>query len=463
MGKLEIDDNVSSVSTTQEMPASPQVYRVGTLVYSRTGLLALFGWLLWGDFVFTLMESVSSVFLPILKSYNATNSQMAFILGTMGAGINAVMNPIISYRSDRYRSRFGRRRPFILFSTPFLVLFLMAIPFTPEITALLQAVPALKRLSDHSPIPPLVFIFAVLLLGFQIFNMFICTIYYYLIPDVVPNEVIGRFTSLFRVCGTFAGMLFQFFLFGHATQNARFIFVALALVYGVFIMLMCWRVKEGEYPPAADSKQQSWFSGIKTYTRECFSSVTNLWMFLAYSVAGWGGSVSMFTYCFLHDELLLSDDFIGRLNAITSALVIILAYPFGALLDRWGSYRTLLLAMLIQMSGAVGMFYLAHGQWSIVVWQVIRSAAFSLYVLGISKWTVEVYPREKFGQFASAAAMFASVGGMLLTPLGGMWIDWTANYRFLLVWNAAFVGFGLFAIMVFHYRRKSSRAGSTQN
>ncbi len=29
-------------------------FRVGTLVYSRAGLITLFAWLLWGDFVYTL-------------------------------------------------------------------------------------------------------------------------------------------------------------------------------------------------------------------------------------------------------------------------------------------------------------------------------------------------------------------------------------------------------------------------
>ena len=40
-------------------------FRVGTLVYSRTGLVTLFAWLLCGDFVYTLMENVMPV-LPLL-------------------------------------------------------------------------------------------------------------------------------------------------------------------------------------------------------------------------------------------------------------------------------------------------------------------------------------------------------------------------------------------------------------
>ena len=33
-------------------------FTVGTLFYSKAGLAMLFGWLLWGDFCFTLFETI---------------------------------------------------------------------------------------------------------------------------------------------------------------------------------------------------------------------------------------------------------------------------------------------------------------------------------------------------------------------------------------------------------------------
>jgi len=83
-------------------------FRVGTLVYSRAGLVTLFAWLLWGDFVYTLMENVMPSLLPmVLRDNGASNQAIAFIVSSIYMVVNAVANPIISYKSDRFRSRWG--------------------------------------------------------------------------------------------------------------------------------------------------------------------------------------------------------------------------------------------------------------------------------------------------------------------------------------------------------------------
>lgn len=41
------------------------LFYVGTMVYSKAGLAWLFMWLLWGDFCFTLMETVLPSIVPL--------------------------------------------------------------------------------------------------------------------------------------------------------------------------------------------------------------------------------------------------------------------------------------------------------------------------------------------------------------------------------------------------------------
>jgi len=47
------------------------------------------------------------------------------MLTTIPYAMNMVMTPIVSFSSDRYRSRWGRRIPFLIWPTPFIVLFLL--------------------------------------------------------------------------------------------------------------------------------------------------------------------------------------------------------------------------------------------------------------------------------------------------------------------------------------------------
>jgi L-asparagine transporter-like permease len=90
-------------------------YTVGTLTYSKMGLVALFGWLLWGDFCFQMMEAVTPSIIPLkLNHLDAPNWVIGLIITTLPAGMNMAVNPWVSYTSDRHRGPRGRRIPFIL-------------------------------------------------------------------------------------------------------------------------------------------------------------------------------------------------------------------------------------------------------------------------------------------------------------------------------------------------------------
>jgi maltose/moltooligosaccharide transporter len=440
---------------------SPQkTFRVGTLIYTQAGLVSLFAWLLWGDFIYTFMEAVLPSLLPVLlKDHGASNREIA-VIGAIYMVANAIFTPIISYRSDRFRSRWGRRRPFIFFTTPFVVLFLCAIPFAPEILALLQRSSAVSVLVAYSPVAPLILVFGVLVAGFQIFNMFISSVYYYLIPDVVPEAYLGRFYALFRVFGTLAGVVFNYFAFGYAETHMREIFVGSSVVYGVFILLMCWRVKEGEYPPIVEERG-SWWGGIRTYARECFGHSYYWWVFIAYSSWTWAVASNVFAVFFFREELGLSLDAYGKMNAWSGGLFMILAYPFGVLMDRLGSHKVLIWSMASFVVTALCTYFFVHGATSAFVWMMIRNTGITLAAMALLKWTVDVYPRERYGQFGSAGALFSSIGGIILAPLAGWLMDWTKAYRLFLVWNAAFAFLGLLATVIVY--RQWQRLGGPSN
>ena len=103
---------------TGENPAvPPKTYHAGTLTYTKPALAVLFFWLLWGDFCYMLMEAVTPSIMPLrFKDLGASNKEIGLILGTIPGFIYTVLNPIISFKSDRFRSRWGRRIPFIFFS-----------------------------------------------------------------------------------------------------------------------------------------------------------------------------------------------------------------------------------------------------------------------------------------------------------------------------------------------------------
>jgi MFS family permease len=432
-------------------------FRVGTLVYSRAGLVSLFAWLLWGDFVFTMMENVMPSLLPILLQDNgAGNQAIAFIVSSIYMVVNAIANPIISYKSDRFRSRWGRRRPFILATTPFVVALLALISFAPEISRALGGSGWFAELLKYSPVTSIVLISGVLVAAFQIFNMFVSSVYYYLIADVVPETFIGRFYGLFRIFGMLAGLLFNYFIFGMAKTHMHEIFVGMALFYGFFITLMCLRVKEGEYPPPDLHEERShWWSGIRNYAKECFGHPFYLLIFLVYGLNIWAGASNVFAIFLGRDQLGLTLDQIGKMNAYVGLFSALIIYPLGILLDRWGSHKSMIAGLLGSAVLRMISFYLIHDYWSLLLWNILSSVPLCLTGLAIIKWMIDLYPRERYGQFGSAGAMASSIGAALIGPLCGLFFDYVKDYRYVFLWPAPFYLAGTWGAWLVYRKWKS--------
>lgn len=456
----DVESSVNSANSHSQSAGGAALFRVGTLVYTRSALVVLFGWLLWGDFVFTLMEAVMPALLPLLlKANGAGNQEIVFIASTIHMAMNALLNPIVSYQSDRLRTPWGRRRPFIALATPFIVVFLAATPFVPDLASFLQSHQLTAGPLASSPFSPMILLFGLLVGGFQLFNMFVASVYYYLIPDVVPHQFIGRFYALFRVFGALASFIFNYFIFGLAASHMKIIFVSISLLYGVFILLMCFRVKEGEYPPVVDEARGHWWSGIQNYFKECFGHRYYWWVFLAYSLPGWAAAGNIFAIFFFRDELGISEDLYGKTTAWCLLAFIVLAYPFGVLMDRWGCHKTLFLGLAALAVTSLLSFLLATDKPSGLFWLALRSLPVSLISLALAKWTIEVYPSDRYGQFGSAGALFSSIGGIILGQTCAYWITQMHHYRYFLLWSFLFTLIGLYA--VFNVYRQWKILGGT--
>ena len=216
----------------------------GKLTYSRFGLFSLFAWLLCGGVCFQLMEHVVASLLPLqLRSIGASNQHMALMMTTIPGIFGFLVGPAVSYRSDRCTHPWGRRKPYIVFTMPFLCIFLVCIGFTEDIAVFFQQSDLLKHYGI-TPFTATVTLVGFLVLGFQFFNEFVNSVWWYLFRDVVPEAYFGRFMGLGRVVGSIGGFIWSLYIFPHAETHAREIYIWITLLYFFGFGLMCWRVKE---------------------------------------------------------------------------------------------------------------------------------------------------------------------------------------------------------------------------
>lgn len=279
-------------------------YSVGTLSYTKAGLFMMFAWMLWGDFCFSMMEVVGGlgiISLYMMEKMSTSLTAIAIITSTIPNFLGVVVGPIVSFKSDRYRSKWGRRIPFVLLTAPFLCVFLIGLGFTDDINTSLTRSAWLASIGI-SPQTMVLIIVGVMVAGFCFFNEFVNSIWWYLFNDVVPSHFIGRFMAGVRITTAMCGFLFSAFLFQYQLMYMRWIFMGAALLYFIGFSVTCLKVKEGEYPPVTDvGKYTSKFEQIKLYFKECFFHPIYIAYYLGgFTVAVVAGTAGGLLYFQLH-------------------------------------------------------------------------------------------------------------------------------------------------------------------
>lgn len=117
----------------------PKPWKVGTLSYTTAGLVVLFAWLLWGDFAWAMKDrTVTDVLTLLIKKFDISDTLTALLLVIIPQLLVILIQPIVSFKSDRHRGRWGRRIPFLLAPTPFAVLSMVGLAFCPLLGSMLS-------------------------------------------------------------------------------------------------------------------------------------------------------------------------------------------------------------------------------------------------------------------------------------------------------------------------------------
>ena len=438
-------------------------WRVGTLVYTSAGIAVLFFWLLFGDFAWNMRErSVTPMVQLFLKSLKASDFTLAMLMTFLPPGINLILSPIVSYKSDRLRSRWGRRIPFLLIPTPIAALAMIGIAFSPHIGRWVVQV-------TGAQIPPeraTLMVFCVVWTIFEVAALMSGAVLIALINDVVPRGRLGRFHGLFRAVSLLDGMIFNYFLLKFAESHFTLMFSGVALVFGVGFTLMCFNVKEGEYPPPqvnpSDHRAGGFFEAVRIYFRECFSQPYYRWCFAALTL-GTVAFLPINTFSIPYAKQLNVDmDFYGKLIAASYMTSLVLAYWLGWLVDKFHALRMGMLALGLYAMAALWGIMNIDSPRTFGVALVAHTVLSGTYFTTTASLAQQLLPRSKFAQFFSAGMIVTALTQMTLGPSIGLILDRTkSNYRLTFV--AAFViSIMTICVMLVVYH-KIKRYGGTRN
>ena len=207
------------------------------------------------------------------------------IVTSVGALFSLVLTPVAGARSDRSRSRFGRRRPYIAWGTALNIVFLLAMAAIGPGTGLVA--------------------FALAYLGVQLGSNWAGGPYAALIPDVVP--VAGRgaasgWMALMSTVGTLAGVLAagQLVRPGHYLPAAAVI----AAVLAIATVATCAGVREVPQVATAAASGPAIGSPLRTFLPDPRAHRDFYWVLATRCLVGMGiYSVFSFFQYFLADVI----------------------------------------------------------------------------------------------------------------------------------------------------------------
>jgi len=457
---------VPSTAAEPEVAVTPPVrrFRVGTLSYTRSQLINVFFWMLWGDLCLNVMESAIPRLVPLqLKALGGSNALVGLLTGSLFSLLNWVMNPIISTWSDRYRSRLGRRIPFMLYPTPFLAACLILVGFSTNIAGYLQAVhPGVGRaiasaaawaLPDVSTLAGTaqltIALMAVLLVLYKFFDLFPQCVYYYLFADIIPQETMGTFVSLFRVMGTAGGFIFHYWLLGYSETNPKAVYLGCGLLYFVAFMALCLVVREGDYPPPPPRVKQP-LRALVGWARQSFTNRFYWKYFFAAACFRWAfAPFNMFLILYAQKALGLQAGEFGHVMALVMAIQLPLLFVLGPVIDRFHPIRIGLIGLTAMTLAGLAGFTFIHGRTSFVVLTIATFVSISIFSTSLATLGPRLLPRQRYGQFCAATMMVVETGMLVFAWACGTLLDHTGE-RFVYLWLASFSALGLVANVILY-------------
>ena len=311
-------------------PLLPPVNNAALLVGGGVlSLLPLYALLLVGDLAWSLKErAVQELVKAQLREYSNDPLLLNILFGVLPALIALFAAPAIGAWSDRTRTRFGRRIPFLLALTPLLSGSLVLLAFSqPLAEFLLRAGGGDPAQRERFTITCM----GVLWVVFDLFSIVINALFIALVNDTVPREVLGRFFAFFRIVSLAAGAGFFFLVFRNDVPAvASMAMLVIAAIFAAGFLLLCAGVREPCYPPPAERR------GLLGRLRAEREGAP--WFFILLFAA-----VGMAVICVLpvningYNAMLqfkVERSSYGHAIGLTYCISIVLAWPLGWLADH---------------------------------------------------------------------------------------------------------------------------------
>jgi len=403
----------SSITGETRKPLSP----LGILLYS----LANFG--------FGMFYALNSYILPLWFAQFQSSAMITAMLSDTHSVEGAIIQPIVGSWSDRLRSRFGRRKPFMLL-------------FIPISGVLVLLAPSAATLPEHIRIGAMIACVILFTIAFNI----AADPYQALLADLTTQKQRDRVSGAWY----FVGIIGQVaILLAPLSLNMRFVLVAITMI--VTTLVTCFTIKEPEPPKIAHaggglrehlSDMRKAFEGLATLRQ------ARLYLAMYFSFGTGLGAIQPHLSRFIENITHCSEK--EALHVVLALLVSagVAGVPAGWLAGRIGVKRLLIMGTWCIAAASVGGLWV---QTPVQIAVVLVLAGLGLAAQNASSFPLltRLVPSEEVGYYTGLQTMALSIA----TPLSALGTGWLINHgTFRVIFAVSFVFISLSAFVLTRLR-----------
>jgi Na+/melibiose symporter-like transporter len=403
---------------------------------ASAGLLAVLFWLLVGDLAISIRERAALPSgLELLRRNGASDTTTSLLMST----VPALLVPLLGYHSDRLRSRWGRRRPFLLAVAPVGCAAMLGLACSPALGALADA--ALGALSPGRRLCNLA-AFSLFWTIFECAGISAASLFTGLVNDVVPQGLLGRFYAAFRIVGLGVGIVFNTWVFALTDHYLSEILLAIGVVFGLALLLVCLMVKEPACGAQDDGRRAGGWRALavpRAHVLACFAHRPFLWAVAAFMLASVTFNPFNTFYQYYAHLSGIPKATLGTLTAYGYAVSIASAFGIGWLVDHYGALRVSSLIMGVYCAAAA-IGYLSLGDPACFPWFYLAHVVVSgAWFTAAASMPMALFPRAQFVQYNSTKDLMVVLGNILVSGVQGPVLDLSGHdYRLTLLSGALF-------------------------
>ncbi len=366
-----------------------------------------------------------------LENFTDLKFMISLVLSIAGI-TGCIVPPVVGYLSDRSKTRFGRRRPYIMGGM--LGVFLCAL------------------LLPHAGTFAVVAIISGLM---YFFIGFAQAPYLSLLPDVTPVHQRSTASGVMYLMGGIG--LASYFIVGSAIWEEHTVAVfhmVAAVSFGSVLVTVAF-VKEPGRTDCESPKGTGPLEYLGSVARE-----TNVLRYFLAQLFWWMGiwMVSAFLTLFMVEELNLAEGKSLLIMMAFSLTATASMLPLGMLGDRLGRKGILSCMLGFWVVGLIFVCF-SNSQAAVLVTVVLTGIPFAA-VMGIGyAYTLDIIPQERIAEYLGLSSISICIPQIFGPMIGGKLID-TVGYRSIFIFAALFMVGGF---IILQFTKPRQRAANLAN